>query len=333
IDRGINFVGAGGNANPATAPGNGFSLDLFASGIIFSERRGQADPNLLAIAGANLDGGDAAPSSGFEGGSGGTLNVGTDARPITGDVDVDAPITAATGRNGNAVDCGGAGGSVNVVANGTVTASSSINVSDKTQRRESRRGGNVRITSRRTTGTAIRLTSTAQIASLLAAGAPGPGGEVIFRSGGGDVDVSGTVTADRGRIDVENTGANGRVALNGATLSADVVRARAFGDNGTLVVNGGTISADSMIKLYADGSNGTVLFSGNVRLSGDSTKIITGNTVTISPNVVVTIGGRQSAQVYTNNPNYTGFGGNGSSSGTFGGAGATTQSRAAAPGY
>jgi hypothetical protein len=333
IDRGINFAGRDGDSNPDLMPGNGFSLDLFASRITISDPSGMPDPNAITIAGANLDGGNAAPPTTSEGGSGGTLNIGTEASAIAGDVNLRGSVSATTGRNGNTVDFGGAGGTVNVVANGTIDMSSSITVSGKTQRRESRRGGNVRLTSRRTTGTAIRLTSTAQIASLLAAGAPGPGGEVVFRSAGGDVDIRGTVTADRGRIDIENTGPNGRVALNGATLSADVIRARAFGDNGTLVVNGGTISADSMIKLYADGSNGTVLFSGNVSLSGNSTKIITGNTVTISPNVVVTVGGPQPAQVYTNNPNYTGFGGNGSSSGTFGGAGATTQPRNAAPGY
>ena len=333
VDRGINFAGVNGSNNPAVAPGDGYSLDLFASRILFADPQGNQDDDVFAIAGANLDGGDAAPPSGFEGGSGGTLNIGTDARPITGAVNIAAPISAVTGRNSNAADFGGRGGSVNVVANGTITASSTITTSGKTQLRESRTGGNVRMTSRRTSGTAIRLTSTAQIASLLAAGAPGPGGEVVFRSAGGDVDISGNVAADRGRIDIENTGTNGRVALNGATLSADVIRARAFGDNGTLVVNGGTISADSMIKLYADGSNGTVLFSGNVSLNGNSTKIITGNTVTISPNVVVSVGGPSPAQVYTNNPNYTGFGGNGSSSGTFGGAGATTQPRAGAPGY
>jgi hypothetical protein len=37
--------------------------------------------------------------------------------------------------------------------------------------------------------------------------------------------------------------------------------------------------------------------------------------------------------VFTNNANYTGFGGNNSSTGTFAGAGATTQPRAAAPGF
>jgi hypothetical protein len=167
----------------------------------------------------------------------------------------------------------------------------------------------------------------------LAAGAPGPGGEVVFRSPGGDIDISGTVTADRGRVEIENTGANGRVTLANSTISADVVRARAFGENGVLTVGGGSISADNMLKLYADGSNGTVLFVSNVSLNGNSTKIITGNTVTISPNVVVTIGGAAPAQVFTNNANYTGFGGNNSTTGTFAGAGATTQPRAAAPGY
>jgi hypothetical protein len=100
-----------------------------------------------------------------------------------------------------------------------------------------------------------------------------------------------------------------------------------------LTVGGGSISADNMLKLYADGSNGTVLFVSNVSLNGNSTKIITGNTVTISPNVVVTIGGPAPAQVFTNNANYTGFGGNNSTTGTFAGAAATTQPRAAAPGY
>lgn len=338
IGRGINFAGADGASNPATAPGNGFSLDLFASRIIFSDDEDDDDDDddnegRLAIGGANLNGGDAAPASGLEGGSGGTLNIGSESAPIAGDVHLNAPITATTGRNANSVDFGGRGGSVNVVANGTITARSEIQTSGKTQRRESRTGGNVRLTSRKLSGTAIRVASTAQIASLLAAGAPGPGGEVVFRSAGGDIDISGTVTADRGRVEIQNTGANGRIALNGARISADVVKARAFGENGLLTINGGTLSADSMLKLYADGSNGTVLFSGNVSLNGNSTKIITGNTVTISPNVIVTIGGPTPAQVYTNNANYTGFGGNNSSTGTFAGAGATTQPRALAPGY
>ena len=333
IDRGINFAGANGSANPAIAPGDGLSLELHASEIIFSDPTGMPNPDVFAIGGANLNGGDASPPTGFEGGSGGTLNIGSEAVPIAGDVTLDGPITATTGRNANEAGFGGRGGSVNVVANGTISTSSSIEVSSKTQRRNSKTGGNVRMTSNKLTGTAIRVANTAQIASLLAAGAPGPGGEIVFRSAGGDIDISGTVTADRGRVEIQNTGNAGRIALNSPKISADVVRARAYGENGILVVNGGTITADSMLKLYADGSNGTVLFSGNVSLNGNSTKIITGNTVTIAPNVVVTIGGPNPAQVYTNNPNYTGSGGNGTSTGHFAGAGATTQPKSEAPGY
>jgi hypothetical protein len=267
------------------------------------------------------------------GANGGTLDIGTAARPIAGNVTLDAPITATTGQNSSPTTFGGAGGSVNAVSNGTVTASSRIEVSSNSGQRRSARGGNIRLTSNKLTGSAIRVASTAQLASLLAAGAPGPGGEITFRSAGGDIDISGSVTADRGTVQIENAGPNGRITLNNATVSADVVKARAFGDNGILVVGGGSISANSTLKIYADGSNGTVLFNGNVSLNGNSAKIITGNTVTISPNVVVTIGGPTPAQVYTNNPNYTGFGGNNTSTGTFAGAGAITQPRAAAPGY
>lgn len=326
IGGGINFTGR--DATSSSAAGDGLSLLLLADEIVFTTGSD------FGIAGANLDGGDRALGvSGSLGGSGGTLDIGNIGRPINGDVTLDAPISATTGQNANPSLYGGSGGSVNVVSNGTIKALSRIQVSDDNGPRRSARGGNVRFTSNRVNGAAIRVASSAQIASLLAAGAPGPGGEIVFRSAGGDIDISGSVTADRGRVDIENTGANGRVALTNATISADVVRARAFGNNGVLTVGGGSISADTTLKLYADGSNGTVLFTSNVNLNGNSTKIITGNTVTISPNVVVRIGGPNPAQVYANNPNYTGFGGNGTSSGTFAGAGATTQPRAASPGY
>src|SRR5205085_331305 len=80
---------------------------------------------------------------------------------------------------------------------------------------------------------------------------------------------------------------------------------------------------DTILKLYAGGSNGTINFVANVSLNGNSTKIIAANTVTIFDNVLVTIGGPMAAQVYTNHPNYSAaFGGNGTTTGTFGGAGA-----------
>jgi hypothetical protein len=97
-----------------------------------------------------------------------------------------------------------------------------------------------------------------------------------------------------------------------------------FGTNGALNIGGGTLSADTTLKLYAPGSNGELNFISNVTLDGNSKKILAANSVTIFDNVVVTIGGKAPADVYTNNPNYTGFGGNGSTTGTFAGAGANT---------
>src|SRR4030095_11053402 len=83
-----------------------------------------------------------------------------------------------------------------------------------------------------------------------------------------------------------------------------------------------TRSADTTLKLYAPGSNGALNFLSNVTLDGNAKKILAANSITIFENVVVTIGGKAAADVVTNNANYTGFGGNGSTTGTFAGAGA-----------
>jgi hypothetical protein len=91
------------------------------------------------------------------------------------------------------------------------------------------------------------------------------------------------------------------------------------------------MSANGAIELYAGGSNGTVLFDGNVTLNGNSTKTIAGDTVTIDNGYAVTIGGSHPASVYTNNANYHGSGGNGSTTGIFAGAGATTHPFSGAP--
>ena len=68
-------------------------------------------------------------------------------------------------------------------------------------------------------------------------------------------------------------------------------------------------------------------------LSGNSAKTIAANTVTINNGKIVTILGLAPANVFTNNPNYTGFGGNASTTGTFAGQGANTHPFSGAPGY
>ena len=136
----------------------------------------------------------------------------------------------------------------------------------------------------------------------------------------GSYDVGGTFLS---RID-----GNGTITFNNAGAHADVLKAGVFGTNGVLNVGGGGLSADTTLKLYAPGSNGRLNFRSNVTLDGNSVKILAANSVTIFNNVVVTIGGPNPVDVYVNflggvpNANYTGFGGNNSTSGTFAGTGA-----------
>jgi hypothetical protein len=116
---------------------------------------------------------------------------------------------------------------------------------------------------------------------------------------------------------------NGSITFNNASAHADVLKAGVFGTNGVLNIGGGNLSADTILKLYAPGSNGQLNFVSNVTLGGNSTKILTANSITIFDKVVVTIGGELPASVYTNNANYSEeWGGNGSTTGTFAGAGA-----------
>ena len=116
---------------------------------------------------------------------------------------------------------------------------------------------------------------------------------------------------------------NGTITFNNATAHADVLKAGVFGANGVLNIGGGTLSADTTLKLYAPGSNGQLNFLSNVTLGGNSAKILAANSITIFDNVVVTIGGNIPATVYTNNANYSEqWGGNGTTTGTFAGAGA-----------
>jgi hypothetical protein len=122
------------------------------------------------------------------------------------------------------------------------------------------------------------------------------------------------------------TGGDGGITIGTAALHADIVKIGAFGDNGSLTVGGGLISGDTTLKLYAPGSNGHIDFISNVTLNSNSSVIIAANAVTINNGIVVTITGDKGvdASVFTNVPNYTGSGGNGSTTGTFAGNGAQT---------
>ena len=157
--------------------------------------------------------------------------------------------------------------------------------------------------------------------------------DATFQIFGSDGAESAAINLNGGNYNVGGTflsyiDGNGTITFNNASAHADVLKAGVFGSNGVLNIGGGTLSADSTLKLYAPGSNGQLNFISNVTLGGNSAKILAANSITIFNNVVVTIGGSKPADVYTGftgetpNANYTGFGGNGSTTGTFGGAGA-----------
>ena len=172
----------------------------------------------------------------------------------------------------------------------------------------------------------IHINSSAQLLALLnAAGDPGQI-TMLATASDSQVFVGGQVQADQGTVDIETTGLAGRIDINAATLHGDIVKIGALGTNGALNIGtGNLLNADTLIELYAGGSNGTINFLANVTLNGPTT-VLAANTINIAQNVVVTVNsvGANAADVFTNNPNYFGFGGTGNpaTTGTFGGAGA-----------
>ncbi len=305
----------GANGTLVLPPGNASNLSI-------------TTVNLTLGTNISLNGGDGDINVSDAGGSGGQLSVIT-----SNSLTVNAPISATTGQNSTSGMTGGDGGTVNLSTSGTVTLNNRIEVSSNDgNRRRSATGGNITVTSTKTSGTAISVGSSAQLLALLDAAAPGPGGSIKFISAGGDINISGTAQADRGTVQVDNNGTSGKVNLTNAMLHGDVIKIGALGSNGTLNIGGGTIDADSVIKLYAGSSNGTINFTNNVTLSGNSVKTIAANTVTIFNGKMVTILGPAPANVFTQHPNYMGSGGNGTTTGTFGGQGAVTSS-SSPPGY
>src|SRR3984893_10740259 len=172
----------------------------------------------------------------------------------------------------------------------------------------------------------IHINSSAQLLAML--DSVGNGGQITMLATASDsqVFVGGQVQADQGTVDIETTGLAGTININAATLHGDIVKIGALGTNGALNIGAGNLlNADTAIELYAGGSNGTINFLSNVTLTSPR-NILAANTINIAQNVIVTINavGAAQADVFTNNPNYFGFGGTGNpaTSGTFGGAGA-----------
>jgi hypothetical protein len=331
---GINFNGSDFDTATMTDPSNGGRLTINVPSLIFGS---SAADNIQGPVTFN---GGSSPNTTAAAGNGGTFMVNA-----ASDITVGSPIEATTSLRPFGAALGGTGGTVNLNSTGgAVTINSPITVSSNEvptsgapPRRRSAAGGNINLKSDAATGIAINVSDTGQLLSLLDAAAPGEHGKITILATGassrininGKAPVGGPpqdfIRADRGSIDIRHTGLNGQISLTNANLLADIVKVGALGDNGVLTIGGGIINANSVLKLYAIGPNGSVVFVSNVLLSGNSMKIIAGNSVTVNNGVVVSVGpggaAAKPAEVYVLDPtkaNYSNFnGGNNSTSGIF----------------
>ena len=338
---GINFDGVAADGD--------FSLATNAGALTINALILSFGPKGNIMNGVSFNGGDG--SFTFGPGNGGTFTVNA-----TSDITVDSDIEATSGRIQPGTSPSGDGGEVNLNSNnGTVTVNKRVQVSSAEPTstiapvRQSAKGGRIGITSAKTSGVAINIGSSAQLLSLLNAAAPGPGGSikiVASKAGSNSTNSSsininnangnpGAIVADRGTVEIRHDGDGGAININNANIRADVVKVGALGLNGTLNIGGGSVSADTILKLYATGSNGQLNFISDVTLSSGTAMHLAANTITIQPSIIVTINGTGgAANVYTNHPNYSGFGGTTPANGTFAGNGATNpQPLGNAPGF
>jgi mannose-6-phosphate isomerase-like protein (cupin superfamily) len=289
--------------------------------------------------GVNFNGADA-PTPMSPAGSGGTLTINsfaslalhnTTISATTGIIDTNAAPSGA----GGSVSLSSAQDAVNIV-NSKILVSSSDPMGSS-NRRSSASGGNISLRSDYTTGTVIQVDNSSQLLSLLNAAAPGPGGLITITAtapiGNSHINVSGTIEADQGGIDVRNLNDSGAITITTPNMIADIVKILALGDNSTLNVGGGIISAGTLLRLYAgsisNSNNSTINFVANCQLNGAEIDIAA-HTVNINQNVIVSTGSL--AHVFATVANYQGSGGSGgATTGMFSGAGAVTLPLTAAP--
>jgi hypothetical protein len=117
----------------------------------------------------------------------------------------------------------------------------------------------------------------------------------VVMQGGGTADLellqNSVVKASNGQILLDQFA---NITIDSAQLVAAVIKARVVSPTGALMINSSTLAAGSLLRLYAEGSNGTVAFSGTVNLSGKQIDIAgktvvvqSGGKVMSSPNTTV----------------------------------------------
>ncbi|MEI6534101.1 MAG: FecR domain-containing protein [Verrucomicrobiaceae bacterium] len=172
--------------------------------------------------------------------------------------------------------------------------------------------GNLSISAKRN----IHITNSAQLEALATADGEGLLEDALLSLNS----TQGDITVEKGSkisgTNVEIAALNGNVSILNSNITAThALKVGAFRPDGTLLINGSVlttngspISPSDLIRLYAGGSNGKVLFQGKVTLDSDEVQIA-GKTVQVDTggNVDVTKG---NAHVFSDNHNYnkTGYG-------------------------
>jgi hypothetical protein len=130
--------------------------------------------------------------------------------------------------------------------------------------------------------------------------------DIQIASTGGDVSVDASLIQGR---DLNLRADAGDVTVRNATLAGETVRARALGPDGRLILGGSVIDANQSIPLFAEGSNGQILFNGPVTLDSPES-VLAAQRVTIAEGVGVTVTQPDGLSVFTDVPefNQAGFG-------------------------
>lgn len=146
-------------------------------------------------------------------------------------------------------------------------------------------------------GRSINITDSSQIVALTYMDQL----DIHLKALGGDLSITNSNLEGRNiKLEAHLT----HLLVTNSTINGDVIRARSIGQNGELIINGSNFYANSALKLYAEGSNGQVRFTGNSSI--DSPNIdIAGKTVTIDSGVNVQVGNPSSLRVYTDNPQFS----------------------------
>lgn len=109
------------------------------------------------------------------------------------------------------------------------------------------------------------------------------------------------VTIEANTVDLEAR--LGHITLEHTNINSDFLRVQTLGTNGTILIGSSNLTATQAMNIYADGSNGTVRFVADSRLTGPSVSVA-GHTVQVDNGVRVNVSNPNGFNVYSDNENF-----------------------------